>query len=285
MKIKDFIVLTKPGIVVGNAFATIGGFFVGSAESVAWRAGAAVLVGSALIIAGSCVVNNYLDRSIDTHMKRTRKRPSVTGAVPVRIGAGYATGLLLVGAALLVWGTNVSTVLLGTAGSVLYILAYGYAKRHTHWGTFVGAFPGAIPPVAGYVAATGRFDQAALLLFVAMFAWQMPHFYAIGIYRQHEYEAAGIPVLPAVKGLSRTVWEMRFYGLAFVVACYLLAHWGHTGFMFGVATVTAGLYWLVPMFSPQWRLHTEDLGRKIFKRSLLVLLTFCFFMSMSHVLL
>lgn len=285
MKLKQFVILTKPGIVVGNTLATMGGFFVGSPGVVDWKSCFAVFFGSLFLVAGSCVANNYLDRDIDKHMKRTAKRPSVTGAIPLRVGMVFASLMLLVGLFVLAWGTNGLSVLLGFAGAILYIGAYDYAKRRTHLATFIGAFPGAFPPVAGYTAAMGALDQATLLLFLAMFAWQMAHFYAIGIFRIHDYEAAEIPVLPLVKGLSRTVWEMRLYGLIFIVACYLLANLGYTGFMFGLATVAIGLYWLVPMFSPNWRLDTEKLARSIFKRSLHVLITFCIFMMLSHVLL
>jgi protoheme IX farnesyltransferase len=237
------------------------------------------------VIAASCVVNNFLDRDIDARMGRTAKRPSVTGAITLNIGVAYAAVLYLLGFGVLLWQTNLATTAVGVLGAFGYTVVYGYAKRRTHYATFVGSFPGATPPVAGYVAATGRFDQVALLLFVAMFAWQMPHFYAIGIFRAADYKRAGVPVLPLVKGLGRTVWEMRLYGVGFMVLCYLLARWGQAGFMFGVAMVALSLYWLQPMFSPHWRRDREAIARLVFKRSLHVLFGLCFFLAMSHVLL
>lgn len=285
MKVRDFVLLAKPGIVFGNAFAAVGAFFVGSPDTVRWSALLGLALGIVAIIAASCVVNNYLDRDIDAHMKRTAKRPSVTGTIPLRIGRIYAGLLYLLGFGLLLSLTNFKTALIGLFGAIMYTAVYGYAKRHTPWATFIGAFPGATPPLAGYVAATGRFDQAAWLLFVIMFAWQMPHFYAIGIRRLKEYNAAKLPVMPAVHGLARTVWEMRLYGVAFMAGCYLLARWGHAGFMFGVAMIAISLYWLQPMFSPNWRLQSEQIATTVFKRSLHVLLALSFFMAMSHVLL
>jgi protoheme IX farnesyltransferase len=183
VKVKDFVFVAKPGIVFGNVFAGVGGFFIGSPDSVNRPALFGLITGMTAIIAASCVVNNYLDADIDARMKRTAKRPSVTGAVPVRIGRIYAAALYLAGFSLLFGLTNLKTALIGLFGAVMYTVVYGYAKRHTPWATLIGAFPGATPPLAGYVAATGRFDEAAWLLFVIMFAWQMPHFHAIAIHR------------------------------------------------------------------------------------------------------
>lgn len=285
MKLKDFILVAKPGIVVGNAFAVLGGFLYGSINGVNGLALVGVVFGSLLVIAASCVVNNYLDRDIDRLMHRTAKRPSVTGIIPYRTAMYYAATMYVSGFGLLLWLTNLSTAAIGLLGALTYTLVYYAAKRRTYWGTFVGAFPGATPPLAGYMAAANHFDQAALLLFFIMFAWQMPHFYAIGIFRAEDYKRAGVPVLPVAKGLGRTVWEMRLYGLAFVVLCYLLARWHQAGFMFGLAMVILGAYWLLPMFSPNWRRDQVGTARIVFKRSLHVLFGLCFFLAMSHVLL
>lgn len=285
MKLKDFILVAKPGIVVGNALAVLGGFLFGCPNGVSGAALFGVVFGSLLVIAASCVVNNYLDRDIDRLMQRTAKRPSVTGVIPYRTARYYAAVLYVLGFGLLLWLTNVSTAAIGFSGAVLYTLVYYAAKRRTYWGTFVGAFPGATPPLAGYVAATDELNQAAVLLFIIMFAWQMPHFYAIGIFRAEDYKRARVPVLPIAKGLSRTVWEMRIYGLAFIVSCYLLARWEQAGFMFGLAMIILGAYWLQPMFSPNWRHDQGAIARLVFKRSLHVLFGLCFFLAMSHVLL
>ncbi len=285
MKLRDFINVAKPGIVFGNVFAAVGGFFIGSPESVNWSALTGLAVGTLMIIAGSCVINNYLDRDIDVRMSRTRKRPSVRGVIPVKIAMIYAGSLLALGLLMLLWLTNAPTALIGFGGALLYTLLYGYTKRHTPYATFIGAFPGATPPLAGYIAATGRFDLGALLVFSAMFAWQMPHFYAISLRRLEDYKAAGVPVMPAVKGLARTVWEMRFYGVAFIVLCFAISHYGYAGFMFGCGTILAGLYWLAAMFSPYWRTDTTAVAKKVFLRSLAVLFVFCSLMVLSHVLL
>jgi len=277
--------VAKPGIVVGNVLATLGGFLLASEHGVDKPTLFAAVFGTLFVIAASCVVNNYLDRDIDRKMTRTAKRPSVTGVLPLRVGIIYATFLYILGFGVLLWQTNILTAVIGFVGALFYTVVYGYAKRHTHHATLIGALPGATPPLAGYVAATGHIDLTASVLFLAMLAWQMPHFYAIGLRRLKQYQAAHIPVLPAVKGLSRTVWEMRAYALLFLLSCYLLAHYAQAGFMFGLAMLMVSVYWFQPIFSPNWRSQTTQVATTVFKRSLTVLFAFCIFLALSHVLL
>lgn len=284
MTAKDFLTLAKPGIVVGNSLAAIGGYCVGASGEVQLTELLGVGLGTVCIIAASCVINNYLDRGIDAKMQRTQRRPSVTGSISLQVASVYAAVLMLAGIVLLALLTNVATMLIGLAGSVLYTIVYGYAKRKTHFATIIGAFPGATPPLAGYIAATNQFDLGAWLVFAAMFCWQMPHFYAISIRRLEQYRAAGIPVLPDARGLSRTVWEMRLFGLAFPALCYSIAHYGYAGFLFGATMILISLWWLAPMFSPNWRTATTTIAKTVFKRSLIVLLVFCLSMMLSHVL-
>ncbi len=283
MTARDFLCITKPGLVGSGVATTAGAFCMGSPDMFRWLAFFAVVLGMAAVAAASCVISSYFCCGIDTSKSRIVWRRS--RVIPLPVAAWYATALYAVGFVLLIWQVNIWAAVLGAVGALLYTMAYGYVKRRSHWGTFVGALSGATLPLAGYVAATGQFDAGAWLVFTAMFAWQMPHFYAIGIFRREEYRAAHIPVLPSVRGLPRVVWEMRAYGLLFVVTCYLLAHLGYAGFMFGLAMIALGLYWLQPMFSPSWRAQTEDIARLVFQRSLCALGGFSFFLTMSHVLL
>lgn len=284
MSWRDFVTLSKPGIVFGNVFAVVGGYYVGT-NMTDWPVLLSLIVGSGAVIAASCVINNYLDRDIDIHMKRTAKRPSVTGVIPPKVGMYYAAFLYVLGLGLLLWQTNALVAGLGAAAAVLYTAVYGYAKRRTPYATIIGAFPGAAPPVAGYAAATGQLDLGALLLFLIMFCWQMPHFYALAVYRQQDYERAGVPIMPAAKGLARTVWEIRFFGVAFIICCFLLSRLGYAGFMFGLGMTVLGFYWLATMFSPDWRNKPDEVGRRVFKRSLLVLMCLNAFWVLSNVLL
>ncbi len=266
MRFKDLIIVTKPGIIFGNVLAAAAGWAVGGSHSI--HQFLALVFGTSLVIAGACVVNNYLDRQLDVHMTRTAKRATATGILKGGTAALYAATLFAAGIAILVIGTNLKVVLIGVLGAILYDTAYTLAKPKTHHATLIGAFPGATPPLAGYVAATGHFDMTAWLLFAAMAAWQMPHFYAIALRRQKEYGAAGVPVLPIVKGVARTLLEMHIYGVLFA-ALSIWASW-QAGLPLWSATVIAALagYWLQALLSPL----SERYAGRAFGRSLLVLL-------------
>lgn len=243
---KDYYRLTKPGIIYGNAINAVSGFAFASVLAWAfdfWRL-LAVVGGTSLVIASGCVFNNYIDRGIDKHMARTKKRALVLGRISVPDALTYASLLGIAGFAVLALWTNWLTVLIGVIGYVDYIVLYGYSKRKSVHGTLVGAISGAMPPVAGYCAVAGQFDIAALLLFLILATWQMPHFYAIAMYRHKDYAAAGIPVLPVAKGMRKTKLQIFMYVALFVAVTILTSTFGYTGLIYlGVMTIL-GAYWL-----------------------------------------
>lgn len=248
LKLRDFLIVAKPGIVLGNLMIGVGAFCFGAQQvRFDWRALLAFAGGMALVVAASCVLNNYYDQDIDRKMKRTATRPSATGVLPLAVALPYAAILYVLGFTLLVTWTNMLTAIIGLFGALLYVAAYSVAKRLTHYATLLGTLPGATPPLAGYTAATGQIDLAAGLLFLLLVAWQMPHFYAIAIFRREEYAEAGVPVLPLVKGIPRTVREMRVYGAIFVILAILFAVLG--GVHITVGLVLSGLagYWFSKM--------------------------------------
>lgn len=273
--------LTKPGIVYGNDLAAIGGFLLASGRHIDVVQFALMVLGVSLVMAAGCVSNNVMDRNIDRKMKRTKQRALVQGTVPVKNALVYAGVLLLAGSLLLGFGVNGLSLLVALFGYVTYVFAYGFAKRRSEHGTLVGAIPGAVPPVVGYVAVTGQLDAGAALLFVIMVCWQMPHFYAIAMYRRDEYAAAGIPVLTVTRGMRVARLQILVYVALFVVAICALSAYGYTGqtFLFGMATL--GLIWLgfgVKGFAVP---DEAAWARKMFKISLLILLSFCALLSLN----
>ncbi|MDE2589744.1 MAG: heme o synthase, partial [Patescibacteria group bacterium] len=199
--IKTYYLLTKPGIIYGNTITTVAGFLLASQGKIYFGLFMATLFGVSFVIASACVINNYLDRKIDKKMARTQKRALVTHAISPSHALVFATILGILGFLDLVVFTNGITFMIGLIGYIDYIVLYGLSKRKSIYGTLVGSISGATPIAAGYTAVTNRFDIAALLLFLIMVFWQMPHFYAIAIYRLKDYVAAGIPVLPAKKSM------------------------------------------------------------------------------------
>jgi heme o synthase len=242
--LSTYYYLTKPGIVYGNAIAACAGYFFGSSGMPSLPVFLAMLIGICAVMASACVYNNVIDSDIDALMERTKKRAVATGKVSALHALLFANILLVIGVLLLVFGTNTLTAMVAVAGHIAYVVLYGYAKRKTVHGTLVGTLSGSTPPVIGYVAATGSLDLTALLLFVILAAWQMPHFYAIAIFRRDDYASAGIPVLPVVKGLDATRRQIIFYVILFVIACVLLGLYGGASLLWTMVMILLGGYWL-----------------------------------------
>jgi protoheme IX farnesyltransferase len=242
-QLRAYYLLTKPGIIRGNLLTAIGGFGLAAGKHYNWMIFVALLVGMSLVIGSACVFNNYLDRDIDARMTRTKQRATVSRSISSRNILIYGSLLAAIGfAALIVW-TNWLTTALGLLGLVTYVAVYTPAKHRTPYATLLGTIPGAVPPVAGYTAVTGRLDLASLLLFLILVCWQMPHFYAIAIRRLEEYKAAKVPVWPSVYGLRQTKQQMLWFALAFDVFIVRLSLSGYTGIAFAVVLGAYGLFW------------------------------------------
>jgi protoheme IX farnesyltransferase len=237
-----------------------------------------------LVIACGCVVNNYIDRGIDAHMKRTQKRPSVTGLIPLRNAVIYAMILGGLGFAALDLFTNPVTALLGVLGLFFYLVMYSIWKRKSVWGTVVGSVSGATPLTAGYTAVTGRLDAGAVILFLIMVMWQMPHFYAIAMFRLKDYKAAGIPVLPAKRGTYHTKLQILAYVAAFTVSASLLTLYGYTGYIFLVSMAVLGIIWFWKGVTGFKAISDVAWGRNMFGFSLLVLLSLSVLVSIGALL-
>lgn len=283
-KLKIYYFITKPGIVRGNILATAGGFFLAARGTIDTSLLIATLGGTSLIIASACVLNNYLDRSIDSKMARTKHRAIVSGAISVRNALTYAAILGVLGFVVLGLYTNILTVLVGMIGLVFYVLIYGYAKRTTHHGTLIGSISGSTPPVAGYVAVTNSFDMAAVLLFVILAIWQMPHFYAIALFRMKEYAAANIPVLPLRKSIARTKREIILYIIAFMVVSPQLTVYGYTGMVYAFAMTGLGTFWLSTAILGRNDADIDQWAKRIFGISLVVLLVFSVLLAFNVLL-
>lgn len=275
-KIRAYYSLTKPGVLFGNALTAVAGFLFASFAlpgDFQWMTGIALTIGSTLIIGSACALNNYLDQDIDRIMERTKKRAIVSGAVSSNGALAFSIIIGIIGLLLLILWTNWLVVAVGLAGFVTYVWLYGAtSKRRSIHGTLVGSISGAMPILAGYVAASGQFDSAALIVFVIMFAWQFPEFYSIAIYRFHEYKAAGIPLLPIVKGIARTKKEILLYTILFVVSTLLLTPLGYTGVMYFIIMALLGARWLVIALEGFRTADDDTWARKMFKFSMVTVL-------------
>ncbi|AVI62596.1 heme o synthase [Halomonas sp. GFAJ-1] len=242
---RDLLALTKPGIIGGNLIATVGGYFLAAQGAFEWVTFISVIVGISLIIASGCACNNVIDRDIDALMARTRHRPLAKGRISITQALGVSALLGVVGVVCLALGTNGLAVALAVIGWGVYVGVYSlYMKRHSEYGTLVGSLSGAMPPVVGYCAVTGQFDSGALMLLIIFCLWQMPHSYAIAIFRYADYQRASIPVLPVVHGIKRAKHHILGYIIAFIPASLALALASQAGTGYLLVALAMGGYWL-----------------------------------------
>ncbi|WP_193763886.1 heme o synthase [Hafnia paralvei] len=242
---KQYLQVTKPGIIFGNLISVIGGFLLASKGSLDVPLFIATMVGVSLVVASGCVFNNYIDRDIDKVMERTKNRVLVKGLIAPKVTLTYATMLGLAGVALLYVAANPLAALLAVIGFIVYVGVYSlYMKRHSVYGTLIGSLSGAAPPVIGYCAVSNEFDAGALILLAIFSLWQMPHSYAIAIFRFKDYQAANIPVLPVVKGISVAKNHITLYIVAFMVATLMLSLGGYAGYKYLVVAAAVSVWWL-----------------------------------------
>lgn len=243
--IKTYYHLAKPGIIWGNCIAATGGFMLAAQGKPDLPLFAFTLLGISLIIASGCVFNNIIDTDIDSLMSRTQKRALVIGDISKNSATIYAYLLGILGFAVLLFFTNIFTFLVGIFGFYVYVIMYSvFYKRSSVHGTLIGSASGAAPPVMGYVAVTGKLDLAALLIFIGFCAWQMPHSYAIAIFRKQDYQSSQIPLLPLVKGIKSAQRQMVFYTIIYWLTIVLLFVYGYIGYIAVVAMSTICGYWM-----------------------------------------
>lgn len=284
-KLKDYYLLTKPGIIRGNVMTAIAGFFFASQGVFDWLLLFAVITGVSLVIASGCVFNNYIDRGIDAVMSRTKNRALVAGRISGRSALIYGSTLGIAGFGLLALYTNYLVVMIGIVGIIDYVVLYGYSKRKSVHSTLIGGISGSTSLVAGYVSVTGRIDIVAILLFVIMAFWQMPHFFAIGIYKYKDYKAAKLPILSVSKGVETAKRQTVIYITGTIVSSLLLTIFGHASIVLGLVLGAIGLWWIIVAVSGL-NSSGNDIkwGHKIFGISLIFLMAFSVLLTFDWLL-
>lgn len=242
--LRKYLFLTKPGILFGNFITTLGGFFLAAQGSIDILLLLLTLIGTTLVVASGCVVNNVIDQDIDIKMQRTQNRALVKKTISPTVALVYAFALGLIGFSILWFGVNGYAFLFAVIGFVVYVGFYSlWTKRTSIHQTVIGSISGASPPVIGYTAVTHQFDVAALLLFLAYGLWQMPHSWAIAIYRFDDYKNAGIPILPVARSIYRTKIECVIYILLFAAVLNGLYCFGYTNIFFLITFNALTAYW------------------------------------------
>jgi len=253
--LRDMVTLTKPRIISLLLVTTIAPMFV--AGSPTWLTVLVVLAGGYLMAGGANAVNMYLDRDIDTQMSRTRLRPIPSGRMAPKAVLAFGVALATAATFLLARFTNVLTAVLALAGFYCYVFVYTrWLKRTTPQNIVIGGAAGAFPPLVGWAAMTGSIDLTAVYLFLIIFYWTPPHFWALALLKQRDYGRAGIPMAPLVWGERETMRQMLWYNVILIAFTLLPFTFGAFGIIYFVSAVILGGILLGGviqiMLTPEW---------------------------------
>jgi protoheme IX farnesyltransferase len=267
-----YLELTKPRILAMVLVTTALGFLLGSGRSHASMVLLLLtLLGVGCSTGGAAVLNNYLERDLDAKMTRTRNRALPAGLIEPHRALSFGVGLVLAGVLFLAVVVNLLTGFLVLLAAFLYVLVYTPLKRITWWNTTFGAIPGAIPPMAGWAAATGHISPGAWALFAILFAWQHPHFFAIAWMFRDDYRAAGFKMLPVVEPNGfRTVRLTLGFSLVLIGVSIIPTLIGMTGWLYFSGTLLIGLGMLLVALSFACEPSAAN-ARRLLKSSVLYL--------------
>jgi protoheme IX farnesyltransferase len=279
---RDYYTLTKPGVVQLLVFTAIVGMFLAAPGMVAWDLLIAASLGIGLAAAAAAVVNQVLDQRIDAQMARTRNRPLPQGRISERDALAFAMGLGLAALVVLVLFVNALTAALTFLSLIGYAVVYTvYLKRATPQNIVIGGAAGAAPPVLGWVAVTNSVDPHALLLFLIIFTWTPPHFWALAIARRSDYERADIPMLPVTHGEALTKSFVIYYTILLILVTVLPYITGMAGLFYLVGALLLGggfLYYALKLkFAPG-----PDAPMTTFRYSISYLMALFSFLLIDH---
>jgi protoheme IX farnesyltransferase len=245
---RDYLALTKPGVVLLLMVTAVAGMFLATepAGMVPLATLVPATIGLALAMMASAAINQIMDQKIDAIMARTEKRPIVTGKINTRAAVAFAVALAALSMALLYFLVNPLTAWLTLFGFVGYAFIYTlYLKRATPQNIVIGGLAGAIPPLLGWTSVTGDVHPYALLLVLIIFVWTPPHFWALAIHRAEEYAKAEIPMLPVTHGIPFTRESVLYYTVLLFLSSLLPYLTGMSGLIYLVCAVVLGVVFLL----------------------------------------
>ena len=253
--VRDYVTLTKPKIISLLLVTAAGGMFLAEQGTPSLLTLAWVWIGGALASGGANAINQHLDRDIDREMRRTQSRPVAGERVSPRYALAFGVGLNVAAFALLALLVNPLAAVLTLAASLFYVFVYTlWLKRTTPNNIVIGGAAGAVPPMVGWVAVTGSLDLPAVYLFAIIFFWTPPHFWALSLLIEKDYEQAGVPMLPVVSSRGQTTLHIFLYSIALTVLTLMFALLPHVGLIYLAAAAALG----TPFVWLAWRLWRED---------------------------
>jgi protoheme IX farnesyltransferase len=265
---RDYLALTKPKVVLLVSFTAIVGMFLATPGLPPQRALLFGTLGIWLAAASAAAINHVIDRRIDGEMARTRHRPLPTGAVSESQALGFALSLGVLSMALLTLLVNPLTAVLTFGSLIGYAIVYTvWLKRATPQNIVIGGAAGAAPPVLGWTAVTNTIDPNALLLFLIIFTWTPPHFWALAIARRDEYAKVGVPMLPVAYGVELTRLHILLYTVLLVPVTALPYLTGMSGLVYALAACALDAVFLAHAWQ-LWRTGRSDLPMRTFRWSI-----------------
>ena len=279
---RDYLALCKPTIVALIVFTAVVGMFLSTPGMVPWDALLFGTLGIGLAAASAAAINHIVDQHIDSIMSRTRSRPLPRGNLTQAAAIRFALALCLLSMGILVLFVNMLTAALTLISLVGYGFIYSmYLKRATPQNIVIGGAAGAAPPVLGWTAVTNQLDPVALLLFLIIFAWTPPHFWALAIYRKNDYAKADIPMLPVTHGVEFTRLHILLYTVVLFIVTLLPYVMYMSGVMYLCGAVALGggfLYYAIRM----QRDHSDSLALATFNYSIIYLMALFAFLLVDH---
>jgi protoheme IX farnesyltransferase len=279
-----YLELCKPRVVALIVFTAIVGMFLAVPGLPPWNAIIFGTLGIGLAASSAAAINHLLDQRIDAVMARTRNRPLPTGQLSTTQVLTFAGLLALVSMTMLVLWVNTLTAVLTFFSLIGYAIIYTvWLKRATPQNIVIGGAAGAAPPVLGWVAATGVVDHNALILFLIIYVWTPPHFWALAIHRRKDYAAVDIPMLPVTHGVRFTRWHILFYTILLVIVTTMPYLTGMSGLFYlaGATVLNLGFLWYA------FRLLRENddrLPMQTFGYSIIYLMVLFVFLLVDHYL-
>lgn len=270
-QIKSYFELTKPRIIHLVLVTTALGYYLGDGKislslTLLWT-----LLGTTLCCAGSAALNQYLERDFDALMKRTANRPLPSKAIPPQNALAFGVILVLMGTASLVLTVNLLTGFMAILTAFLYVVVYTPLKRVSWINTGIGAIPGALPTVGGWTAATGELSIGAWLLFLILFVWQHPHFYAIAWMYKDDYAKGGFKMLPVVEpDGKRTFRQILAFSALLIPVSIFPTLFGISGYFYLTGALLLGSFMLWSGYMV-WKTHEVSDARKVLRMSIFYL--------------
>jgi protoheme IX farnesyltransferase len=265
--VADYVALTKPGIMTLLLLTTLGAMLVAAEGFPSFGLILATLLGGTLAAGGANALNCYLDRDIDAQMARTRKRGTANGRISPTAALAFGVALSALAIVELAVWVNWLAALLALAGNLFYVFVYTkWLKRTTPQNIVIGGAAGAVPPLVGWAAVTGDLSWAPWLMFLTIFMWTPPHFWALALLKQGEYGRAAVPMLPVVAGEAVTRRQILAYTVLLIPVTLALGLVGLGWLYLAAALVLNGVFlWLAVRL---WRTPSKRLARRTFFWSL-----------------